>query len=262
MAWGKPLFIDKYLKGLAITCLALSLSGGPISAGISVDWTDLPDPTVQVFEDPYRDLSPEQFDDVLYTVRLRGRLQQDSGSPEERQKWQELLNETEDALAAEGIDIDWLLDQRQVVMERREKAGTAGNPLFDGKTITVAGFAIPAPPDADGSQVAYLVPERGMCSHMPPPPPNQMIRVRLQGDWTPAYVHEPVRLTGQLKIDPTDHQMVVVDGLMPMRATFLLDAERVETLENREDRLEWSESVADKIRAAGQRKTGGQPASD
>ncbi|WP_170784733.1 DUF3299 domain-containing protein [Ruegeria lacuscaerulensis] len=223
----------------------------------ALDWADLPDPSSQIFEDPYRDLSPEQFDDVLYVVRLRGRLQQNDGSEDERQKWQMLLTETEDALASDGIDVDWLLDQREVVTERRRKAGTNGNPEFDGQTITLAGFAIPAPNDPDGRPVAYLVPERGMCSHMPPPPPNQMIRVRLNGDWTPSYVHEPVRLTGKLTIDPSVQNMIVVDGLMPMNATFQLETERVETLETEADSLEWKQRAADRIRAAGNRKTGG-----
>ncbi len=258
----KSLLLKKWAQGLAVASVALSLHASGASAGVSVDWADLPDPIAQVFEDPYSDLSPEEFDDVLFVVRLRGRLQQDNGTRDERQNWQEMLDETEAALAAGGIDIDRLLDQRHVVMERREKAANAGNPVFDGKNITVAGFAIPAPPDAEGRQIAYLVPQRGMCSHMPPPPPNQMIRVRLNSDWTPAYFHEPVRLTGQLNIDPTDHQMVVVDGLMPMRATFMLDADRVETLKSREDRLEWSDSAADKLRAAGRRKTGGQTTAD
>ncbi|WP_170336425.1 DUF3299 domain-containing protein [Ruegeria arenilitoris] len=247
-----------------ITMAALLLAGQASFAapGVALDWSDLPDPSVQVFEDPYRDLSPEQFDDLLFVVRLRGRLAQDIGSAEERQKWQELLTETEEALAADDIDVDWLLDQRQEVTERRKKAGTAGNPEFDGQTITLAGFAIPAPPDPDGQPVAYLVPERGMCSHMPPPPPNQMIRVRLNGDWAPAYFHEPVRLTGLLTIDPTDLKMVVVDGLMPMRATFQLNADSVETLETRGDQLEWTQSVADRLRAAGNRKTGGPKVSE
>ncbi|MBO9446924.1 DUF3299 domain-containing protein [Ruegeria sp. R14_0] len=225
--------------------------------GTVLDWTDLPDPSVQVFEDPYRDLGPEQFDDLLYVVRLRGRLQQDAGSVEDRQKWQELLTETEDALAEGGIDVDWLLDQREVVTERRRKAGTYGNPQIDGQTVTMAGFAIPAPADPDGRPVAYLVPERGMCSHLPPPPPNQMIRVRLNDDWTPSYFHEPVRLTGVLTIAPSEQSMMVVDGYMPMHATFQLDTDSVETLEMQGDQLEWSDSAADRFRAARHRKTGG-----
>ncbi|WP_298850365.1 DUF3299 domain-containing protein [uncultured Ruegeria sp.] len=232
------------------------------SPGTTLDWPDLPDPSVQVFEDPYRDLSPEQFDDVLFIILLRGRLHQDGGSMEDRQKWQELLTETEDALAADGIDVDWQLDQREVVTERRRKAGTNGNPQFDGQTITLAGFAIPAPSDPDGRPVAYLVPERGMCSHMPPPPPNQMIRVRLNGDWTPSYFHEPIRLTGTLTIDPSVQSMMVVDGLVPMSATFRLERVSVEILETEADRLECKQRAADRIRAAGDRKTGGAKASE
>ncbi|CUH49254.1 DUF3299 domain-containing protein [Ruegeria atlantica] len=250
-------FRSVLLAGLA--CYGHSAMATP---GTALDWVDLPDPSVQVYEDPYRDLSPEQFDDVLFFVRIRGRLQQDAGSVEERQKWQELLTETEDALAGVGVDVDWLLDQREFVKERRRKAGTSGNPQLDGQTITIAGFAISGPSDPDGRSVAYLVPERGMCSHMPPPPPNQMIRVRLNGDWTPSYFHEPVRLTGTLTIDPTVQNMMVVDGLMPMNATFQLDTERVETLETEADRLEWKQRAADRIRAAGSRKTGGAKASE
>ncbi len=248
----------------AVVFAGLILCGHPVMATpeTALDWADLPDPASQVFEDPYRDLSPEQFDDVLYVVRLRGKLQQDRGSEEERQRWQAVLTETEDALAADGIDVDWLLDQREVVAERRRKAGTNGNPQFDGQTITLAGFAIPAPSDPDGRPVAYLVPERGMCSHMPPPPPNQLIRVRLNGNWAPSYFHEPVRLTGMLTIDPTVQNMMVVDGLMPMNATFQLETERVETLESQADRLEWRQRAADRIRAAGNRKTGGAKASE
>ncbi|WP_170559265.1 DUF3299 domain-containing protein [Ruegeria atlantica] len=247
-----------------VTAVALTLAGSAAIAapGGVIDWSDLPDPSVQAFKDPYRELSPEMFDDVLFVVRMRSRLQQDVGSAEERHKWQELLTETEDALAAGGVDVDWLLAQRQVVTERRELAATAGNPLIDGQTITLAGFAIPAPADADGRPVAYLVPERGMCSHMPPPPPNQMIRVRLDGDWTPSFFHEPVRLTGKLTIAPSDQRMMVVDGLMPMHATFQLDADSAETLETRGDSLEWTQSGANRLRGAGNRKTGGNKASE
>ncbi|WP_282121071.1 DUF3299 domain-containing protein [Ruegeria atlantica] len=251
------------LYGIAtVVALALTSPTAIAAPGIALDWSDLPEPSVQVYEDPYRDLSPEQFDDVLFVVRMRSRLQQDVGTAVERHEWQKLLTETEDALVDSGVNVDWLLDQRQVVTERRKMAATAGNQKFDGQTVTLAGFAIPAPADADGRPVVYLVSERGMCSHMPPPPPNQMIRVRLNGDWTPSYFHEPVRLTGTLTIDPTDQSMMVVDGLMPMRATFQLDADNAETLETRGDRLEWTQSVADRLRAAGNRKTGGVKTSE
>lgn len=128
----KPAFLNSV--GTLLIAATLSLgTGAPTWAGLAVGWEDLPDPTAQTFEDPYRDLSPEQFDDVLFVVRLRGRLQQDVGTDEDRQKWQELLHETEDALAAGGVDVDWLLGQRQVVTERREKQPRLATPCMTGK---------------------------------------------------------------------------------------------------------------------------------
>lgn len=244
-----------------VSVLLLVCGTALASPSVPLDWSDLPDPSVQTFDDPFRDLSPEQFDDVVFVVRLRNRLQRDVGSPEERRKWQDLLIATEDALAQDRIDVDWLLDQRLAVIERRERAGQAGNPAHDGQTITLSGFAIPAPPDPDGRPVAYLVPERGMCSHIPPPPPNQMIRVRLTKGWTPSVIHAPVRLTGVLSIAPSEHQMVVVDGLMPMRATFQMDATEVEDLSCAEG-AESARRLIDRILAAGHNKTGGAVQAD
>ena len=117
------------------------------------------------------------------------------------------------------------------VAERRQKAATAGNPEIDGQIVAIAGFAIPGPPDDDGTRIVYLVPERGMCSHMPPPPANQMLRVRLMNDWVPRMMHEPVRLTGRITIDPSEQVMRVIDGMVPMIATFKMEANQAETVE-------------------------------
>ncbi|WP_234899565.1 DUF3299 domain-containing protein [Ruegeria lacuscaerulensis] len=223
----------------------------------TLDWAEMPDPAAQAFEDPFRTLGPEEFDDLVFAVRLRGRLQQEIGTPDERLKWQELLAETENALAAKGVDIDWLLDQREAVTARRERAATAGNPKLDGRSFTVSGYAIPAPPDSDGQPVAYLVPQLGMCSHFPPPPPNQMIRLKLDSDWVPRYMHQPIRVTGTLAIAPSDQMVMVVDGFVPMRATFQMNAEKVEALEDAQDAQNRIETLTDRMRAVRHRKSGG-----
>lgn len=243
----------RYLFVLAIAVCSAGAMAAPSSV---LRCSGLPDPSAQDFEDPFRDLNPEQFDDLLFAVRLRARLQQDVGSTQERQKWQELLTETENSLVEDQIDIDWLLSQREVVRQRRQAADAAGNPAFEGQVVTLAGFAMPAPPDELGRPVAYLVPEPGMCSHLPPPPPNQMIRVLLTADWTPRYDHEPVRLTGRLSIAPTHFEMHIVDGLVPMHATFQMDAEMAEPLDDDPQSPENARSVADRLRAAAHRKTG------
>ncbi len=58
----------------------LTLWGFAALASQPVEWSDLPDPAAQDFEDPFRELSAEQFDDLRFALRLRGRLQQDVGS--------------------------------------------------------------------------------------------------------------------------------------------------------------------------------------
>ena len=122
-----------------------------------------------------------------------------------------------------GVDPVWLIEQRWVVAERRERAGTAGNPDLDGKPATLSGFVIPAPPDADGRFTAYLVPERGMCSHMPPPPPNQLLRLVFDEAWYPRFIYEPIEVSGQLEIAPSRRTIRVVDGPVNMISTFLLE---------------------------------------
>ena len=249
-------------RALALTVLLTTGQAAMSSPVIFPEWSNLPDPAAQEFDDPYRDLTAEQFDDVLFVVRMRARLAKDVGTAEERQNWQHFLVETEDALADDAIDVDWLLSQRQTVTERRNRAATAGNPELNGEMVTVAGFAIPAPADDDGVPNIYLVPERGMCSHMPPPPPNQMIRVQLNADWTTAYTHVPVRVTGRLAIDPSERMIVVVDGRVPMRATFRLDAIEIDDLGSTENTVDAFRSVEERTRAAGRSKTGGTAGSD
>jgi len=205
--------------------VAISLSfWASISAAeyVEVDWNALIDGSVQTYEDPYLDLTSEQLADLVDVARLRQKIGSgdDSASSE--------LVAREAALTEAGIDADWLISQRWVVAERRERAATAGNSELDGSLVTIAGFAIPAPPEENGTPAVYLVEQRGMCSHMPPPIPNQMIRVRLETDWTPAYMHQPVRLTGKIHIDPSERVFQVVDGDVAMKATWRMDASKVE----------------------------------
>lgn len=199
-----------------LLAIGLSIWASASLAGVNViAWSDLADPEAQVFDDPYRDLSMEQLAMLVDVARLR-----EAGTRDEVQK----LSELEDLLQQDGIDIDWLISQRWVVAEHRERAAAAGNAALEGAEVTLSGFAISAPPDVDGTPTVYLVEQRGLCSHMPPPNPNQMIRVRMKDDWQPDYIHHPVRLSGTLAIQPSEHVFRVVDGPVAMKATWEMTA--------------------------------------
>ena len=221
-----------------------------------IAWADLIDETTQTYEDPFRDLNYQQIDALQTIVRNRELLNDPTLSEAQMADSAAKINAALEELAEDGIDADWLIDQRWVVADRREKAATAGNPALDGQIVTLAGFAVPAPPNEDGTTVVYLVPERGMCSHTPPPNANQMIRARVKGDWSPSAMHEPVRLTGKLSIEETNHSFRIVDGEVPMRSSYVLEVSHTETMQDlmasTPQTNNWATSIAEKLRASGQ----------
>ena len=61
---------------LLTATVTLLFAAAPLIAGEAahVEWSQLPDPSVQAFEDPYRDLAPQQMSDLMSLVRLREEL--------------------------------------------------------------------------------------------------------------------------------------------------------------------------------------------
>ncbi|MFC3612292.1 DUF3299 domain-containing protein [Lutimaribacter marinistellae] len=210
------------------------LSAGAGAADGQFDWGDLIDPAAQTFDDPYRDLSYDQMEALVTIVRMRTQLSNAELPDSVRARIEVRLDKAEAALVAAGIDIDWLIAQRWVVAEKRKRAASRGNPAVDGVEVLLAGFVIPAPPDKNGTLTAYLVPERGMCSHMPPPPPNQLIRIVASSLPEFQRMHEPVIVRGRLEAVESNRDVFVVDGPVPMWSAWTLNAENIEIVGRRE----------------------------
>lgn len=219
----------KNLRNLRSALLILGLClPSALAAQEAVEWKDLIDAEAQVFEDPFSDLSEDHINLLRTIVRAREKLARGSAPTEDIPEIESRLGAALETLAEAGLDANRLIDQRWVVAGLRETAANAGNPALDGTEISLAGFAIPAPPETDGTSTVYLVELAGMCSHTPPPMPNQLVRVRFEDGWTPAYMHQPVRISGRAVIDPSEEVFPVVDGNVPMKATWRLDAEALE----------------------------------
>lgn len=217
---------------MRVFCVALAFIAFAFCARaeIALDWSDLVDVKAQDFQDPFRSLDFDQIDDVRTVLIERGRLLDETLRPEDRVTARERIDEAIARLSADELDADWLISQRWVVAERRKRAATAGNPDLDGSEATLSGFVIPAPPDEEGRFTAYLVPERGMCSHMPPPPPNQLLRLVFEEAWYPQFIYEPIKVSGRLEIQPSERVMRVADGPVNMSSTFTIDVASVEKM--------------------------------
>ncbi len=72
---------------------------------------------------------------------------------------------------------------------------------LNNKQVAIPGFMVPLEDDADQVTEFLLVPFAGACIHVPPPPPNQMIYVKLRaGKKAPMSFTEPIMVTGQLHV--------------------------------------------------------------
>ena len=72
---------------------------------------------------------------------------------------------------------------------------------LDRKMVAVPGFMVPLEDDADEVTEFLLVPFAGACIHVPPPPPNQMIYVKLKpGRKAKMSFTEPIIVSGQLHV--------------------------------------------------------------
>ncbi len=72
---------------------------------------------------------------------------------------------------------------------------------LDGKRVVIAAFIVPLEDDMQQADEFLLVPYFGACVHTPPPPPNQMVYVKMKdrktvkiGWWDPVYFEGVLRL--------------------------------------------------------------------
>lgn len=81
------------------------------------------------------------------------------------------------------------------------------------RTIQLAGYALPVDRDDDLVFQFLLVPWTGACSHMPTPPPNQIVLVTPAHPYRMSEAYEPVAVTGVLKPGMEKSQLFILDGV-------------------------------------------------
>ncbi|MEM9633357.1 MAG: DUF3299 domain-containing protein [Pseudomonadota bacterium] len=203
----------------------------PVRAVVPVDWEDLKDPAATRFDDPFAALSINELRSLGTVIRLRKRLGETDVAEEARPRIEQRLANEEAKLAVSGVDTDALLAQRMVIGRKRAKAALVGNPALSGEEIAITGYVIPVLEEDGIARTGYLVPEYGMCSHVPAPDPNQMIRYRLESDWQADRIYQKVRLKGRLGLKITRQTINLLDGPVEMISAFELQAQDVQSIE-------------------------------
>ncbi len=81
-------------------------------------------------------------------------------------------------------------------------------PALDGELVRLPGFVVPL--EIDGTKISefLLVPYYGACIHVPPPPANQTVYVRLPPELAFAgKAFDTIWVTGTLKVTPTSSEL-------------------------------------------------------
>lgn len=88
------------------------------------------------------------------------------------------------------------------------------------KTIQLAGYALPVDRDGDLVYQFLLVPWTGACSHMPTPPPNQIVLVTPAHPYKMSQAYQPVAVTGALRPDMEKSQLFILDGVSVIQSGY------------------------------------------
>lgn len=115
-----------------------------------------------------------------------------------------------------GVEIDWrLLGEMDYI------SGAAPNELktLAGKAVKIPGFMVPLEDSQSDVSEFLLVPSPQACIHVPPPPPNQMVYVKMKKKGSEVVVG-PIWVYGTFEI--------VTKRSMYGEASFELNADWIE----------------------------------
>ncbi|MBZ9847767.1 DUF3299 domain-containing protein [Mesorhizobium sp. CA14] len=100
------------------------------------------------------------------------------------------------------------------------------------KTIQLAGYALPVDREGDLVYQFLLVPWTGACSHMPTPPPNQIVLVTPAHPYRMKEAYEPVAVTGVLKPGMEKSQLFILDGVSIVQSGYTVQRAEVTSVDS------------------------------
>jgi len=208
----------KYLQ-LAIVIFTLFSLPAWAEQVRKLSWEDLV-PAHLLADDPLADLTEEQLDLVVWVFNTLDSL------PPRGAETEELYREVDEAipqLRKEGIKISEL-------MAKRKELQTSIVEALNGQRVSIPGYLLPLEVSATKVTEFLLVPYIGACIHVPPPPPNQIIYVKMNRNksYKSKDLYEPVWVTGIIAAKSMQKDLYLVDGSSGVDIGYSMQANHVE----------------------------------
>ncbi|WP_180886735.1 DUF3299 domain-containing protein [Ruegeria sp. THAF57] len=184
-----------------------------------VTWEDLV-PSTEPYDDPFAAMPAAQLEDlrlILQSEMLSKRGEADTARTE-------ALTSARSRIEAAGLDIEALFAQRELIMARRMEAVTGVSATHLEQQVMIDGYILPLTMDGRNVTSFLLVPWVGACIHTPAPPANQIIYASMPEGLEDVSLFQPMRISGQLKHHPAEHDLFLVDGRRDVPASYALES--------------------------------------
>ena len=189
-----------------------------------ITWKNLV-PQVEVYNDPFLELTPEQKLDLVVVSRTR-QLQSEGVdiTPEQTERLTNALTRLE----KDHIDIDGLLSLRGEIAAKRKHAMESVNETLNEQQVRLAGYVLPL--EMDGLKITefLLVPYVGACIHEPVPPANQIVLVKFAQGIEVAGRFTPVWVQGKMMTQIGTTKLYLIDGNADIPRSYTLEAGSIE----------------------------------
>ena len=218
--------------GILNLLLAIALLASAEAQVREITWDDLLPKETVAFDDPFEKLSEEQLLDLGMIARIRFLIEGEKVSPDgpDAKEEKKLVAK----LIDQSIDVEWILSQRERVVEMRRKRAEQVDDSVDGQRIRIPGYMLPLARSEAGVTEFLLVPWVGACIHTPPPPPNQMVHVSIPGGTEDRGRFAAIWLDGTIELKPGSYDLFLVDGTRSVNVAYTLKPEAITEYSSRD----------------------------
>ena len=214
--------IHNLLIAVAMVFIALPARA---EAPRTLTWEDLV-PGGATLESPYENLNLDQQVELEMLASIRGQVA--AGLINEVHPLYEDAREIEFKLKGEGIDVEAMIPRVQEFQAEIIRRNSLLEKGLDGETVRLPGYVLPLEFDGTSVEEFLLVPYVGACIHVPPPPINQIVIVRLTQSFRAKELYEPVWVTGKMTVKQSTRTLSLVDGKDDVTAGYSMQGTLVE----------------------------------
>ncbi len=218
----------RLVLALMMTTLVSVVAGpGASAAPIELKWQQLVPEFKDPLVDPLSSLTQDQRFDFETVVWVRGLDAEQKKLPENEQGVID-AEKYERNFKRAGIDVTSLMvkyaEWEKKIAERQKRVVED----LDQKAVRIPGYLLPLEFSDAGVRDFLLVPYVGACIHVPPPPPNQIVLVRLANKFQVTELYTPVWVSGKLQTKASSKSLTLVDGARDISIGYSIDAAAVE----------------------------------